>query len=95
MDVAEFQDIIRRTYLDRDRTRGVDGTFRWLVEEVGEMARSLRSADAGERDQEVGDVIAWVASVANLVGVELERALVRYANGCPKCAAAPCRCPMQ
>ena len=95
MDLGEFQQAIRLTYIDRDRTRGTDGTFRWLVEEVGELARSLRSKDPDGLVHELGDVIAWTASVANLVGVDLQDAVARYANGCPRCGAMPCRCPMR
>jgi NTP pyrophosphatase (non-canonical NTP hydrolase) len=93
--VSELQDVIRRTYLDRDRERGVDGTFRWLVEEVGELARSIRSDDAVNRAHEAGDVLAWLASVANLLDVSLEDAVGRYANGCPRCGSVPCSCPMR
>ena len=95
MQVSEFQDVIRRTYLERDRARGVDGTFRWLVEEVGELARSIRSGDRDNRVHEAGDVFAWLASVANLVDVSLESAAERYANGCPRCGAIPCSCPVR
>ena len=45
MELSSFQELIRRTYLERDRARGVDGTFRWMVEEVGELARALRDGD--------------------------------------------------
>ncbi len=92
MELAEFQDVIRRTYLDRDAARGADGVFRWLVEEVGELARALRQGDAPALVHETGDVLAWLASVANLAGVDLEEAAARYAVGCPKCGAIPCRC---
>jgi NTP pyrophosphatase (non-canonical NTP hydrolase) len=93
MELAEFQAIIRDTYLERDAGRGVDGTFRWLVEEVGELARSLRHDDLAARVHEVGDVMAWLASVATLAGVDLEEAAARYAGGCPRCHAVPCTCP--
>jgi NTP pyrophosphatase (non-canonical NTP hydrolase) len=93
MELAEFQDVIRRTYLERDSSRGVDGTFRWMVEEVGELARSLRDGDPGDRTHEVGDVLAWLASVANVMDVELEEAAARYAGGCPTCGRIPCNCP--
>ena len=92
MELAEFQDAIRRTYLDRDATRGLDGTFRWMVEEVGELARTLRHDDPSARRHEVGDVLAWLASVANLLEVDLEDAAARYAMGCPRCGASPCAC---
>ncbi len=95
MDLAEFQRTIRRTYLERDSQRGVDGTFRWLVEEIGELARSLRHTDQAERIHEVGDVLAWLASVATLLEVDLEEAAARYAAGCPRCGRAPCVCPFR
>jgi len=93
--LAEFQETIRRTYLERDRTRGLDGTFRWLVEEIGELARSIRGEDPASRRHEAGDVLAWLASVANLLDVDLEEAASRYASGCPRCGDVPCSCPMR
>jgi NTP pyrophosphatase (non-canonical NTP hydrolase) len=96
VDLAALQRSIRDTYLERDRARGVDGTFRWLVEEVGELARALRGPGGGDPDElahEAADVLAWLLSVANLVGVDLDAAAARYANGCPKCGGAPCTCP--
>lgn len=81
-----------RTYLERDRTRGTDATFRWLTEELGELARTLRHDDPAARHHEFGDVLAWLASLANLTGVDLEEAVARYASGCPKCGSTPCGC---
>jgi NTP pyrophosphatase (non-canonical NTP hydrolase) len=100
VELSEFQRAIRATYLDRDRARGVDGTFRWMVEEVGELAKALRGhggagRDAGELAHEAADVLAWLASVANLVDVDLEAAARRYADGCPRCGGAPCGCPLE
>ena len=93
MELAEFQRSIRRTFLQRDAARGVDGTFRWLVEEVGELAKAVRQQDRADRVHETGDVLAWLASVANLLDVNLEEAAARYANGCPRCGNQPCTCP--
>jgi NTP pyrophosphatase (non-canonical NTP hydrolase) len=93
MRLADFQDLMRRTYLERDERRGRDATFRRLVEEVGELARSLRSEDHAGRLAEVSDVLAWLASLANQAGVSLETAAARYADGCPKCGEIPCVCP--
>ncbi|HEX5948793.1 MAG TPA: MazG nucleotide pyrophosphohydrolase domain-containing protein [Actinomycetota bacterium] len=92
MDLADFQDLMRRTYLDRDERRGRDATFRRLVEEVGELAKALRHGDQAERTEEVSDVLAWLASLANQAGVDLEEAAARYADGCPKCGRIPCEC---
>ncbi len=92
MEISELQDVLRRTYLERDAHRGPDATFRWLTEEVGELARALRKQDRENLELEFGDVLAWLTSLANLTGVELSDAAERYANGCPKCAAIPCAC---
>ena len=92
MELAELQRQIEGLYGDRDRARGVDGTFRWWVEEVGEVAKALRRGDPAELEHELGDALAWLASVANLVGVDLARAVGRYAGDCPRCDATPCRC---
>ena len=98
MELSDFQRAIRETYAERDRARGVDGTFRWLVEEVGELAKALRGEpgsgpDPAELAHETADVLAWLTSVANLVGVDLEAAAARFADGCPRCARSPCACP--
>ena len=95
MGLSEFQEQMGRLYLERDRGRGTDGTFRWLAEEVGELARALRRPDPAQLEHEFSDVLAWLASLANLLEVDLERAAARYANGCPKCGQTPCACPLE
>ena len=93
MELSDFQEGMRATYAERDAARGRDATFRWLTEEVGELARALRTQDRENLIHEFGDVLAWLASLANLEGVDLETAAARYADGCPKCHRAPCECP--
>ena len=92
MEIAELQETLRRTYYARDSRRGSDATFRWLTEEVGELARALRHGERDELVHEFSDVLAWLASLANLAGVELGEAAARYANGCPRCGSMPCAC---
>jgi NTP pyrophosphatase (non-canonical NTP hydrolase) len=92
MELSDLQSSLRATYLERDTARGVDGTFRWFAEEVGELARALRHGDERALVHEFGDVLAWLGSLANLSGVELERAAERYRSGCPKCGRSPCGC---
>jgi NTP pyrophosphatase (non-canonical NTP hydrolase) len=92
MEISELQDVLRRTYLERDARRGPDATFRWLTEEVGELARAVRNQDRENLEHEFGDVLAWLTSLASLTGVELSAAAERYANGCPKCGQIPCTC---
>ena len=94
MDLADLQSTIGTTYLERDRARGTDATFRWLTEEVGELARALRKGDRANLELEFSDVLAWLASLANLEGVDLSAVMARYADGCPKCNASPCTCSM-
>ena len=92
MEISELQYSLRRTYYQRDAKRGRDATFRWLAEEVGELARALRRGEHDELVHEFSDVLAWLASLANLSGVDLEEAAARYADGCPRCGASPCVC---
>jgi NTP pyrophosphatase (non-canonical NTP hydrolase) len=93
MELSDFQEQMRGTYMARDSARGRDATFRWLTEEVGELARALRTQDRENLEHEFGDVLAWLASLANLQGISLETAVARYADGCPKCHRSPCECP--
>ena len=92
MEISELQSTLRRTYYARDAKRGRDATFRWLTEEVGELAKALRHGDHDELALEFSDVLAWLASLANLTGIDLEEAVARYADGCPKCSRSPCTC---
>jgi NTP pyrophosphatase (non-canonical NTP hydrolase) len=93
VEIRTLQEQIAVTFGARDRARGVDGTFRRLVEEVGEVAKALRAGDHNALALELSDAAAWTVSVAVLVGVDLDAALARYARGCPRCGASPCRCP--
>ena len=92
MELSKLQGTLRETYLERDASRGPEVTFRWLVEEVGELARALRKEDRASIVHEFGDVLAWLGSLANLVDVDLDEAAGRYAHGCPKCGRSPCAC---
>jgi NTP pyrophosphatase (non-canonical NTP hydrolase) len=93
MDLTEIQRQMAALYGERDAERGVDATFRWLTEEIGEVARALRKGDPAELRHEFSDALAWLASLANLAGVDLDEAMARYADGCPKCGGTPCGCP--
>ncbi len=90
MELADFQRRMADQYGDRDGARGVPATVAWLAEEVGELAKAARKGTAGEQLHELGDVLAWLASLANQLGLSLEDAAARYAAGCPKCGATPC-----
>ena len=92
--LAEFQKLIREMYLPRDVDRGVDGTFMWLMEEVGELAAALREGNHQQRMSEFADVLAWLTTIANVVGVDLTEAVwKKYGSGCPGCGQLVCQCP--
>ena len=93
MEIEEFQAVIACIYLEKDAARGVWGTFAWLVEEVGELSRALRDGERDSLREEFADVLAWLASLANLCGVRLADAAGAYAVGCPRCGSLPCSCP--
>jgi NTP pyrophosphatase (non-canonical NTP hydrolase) len=95
MDLSQLQVTMRDTYGVRDAERGRDATFRWFVEEVGELARALRYDDRANLELEFSDALAWLASLANLEGVDLDVAMARYVDGCPKCGARPCGCALR
>jgi NTP pyrophosphatase (non-canonical NTP hydrolase) len=92
VDLSELQSVIEATFGDRDRGRGISASVAWLAEEVGELAQAVRKGTHEQRVHEFGDVIAWVASLANQLGVDLAEAVDRYATGCPRCSAIPCAC---
>ena len=91
--IAEFQQLIREMYLEKDVARGIDGTFMWLMEEVGELAAALRSGTQDERREEFADVLAWLATIANVAGIDLAEAVAKkYGSGCPGCGKFICAC---
>lgn len=65
---------MRKAFYERDEARGLYATFTWLVEEVGELAEALLKGDRESIEEELADVIAWTLSVANLVGIDAEKA---------------------
>lgn len=93
LDIREFQRMMRRIYFHRDSKRGVKKTYMWLVEEVGELGEAIKTGDERQIRDEVADVIAWLASLANLLGVDVEEAaLSKYPGRCPKCGMERCVC---
>jgi NTP pyrophosphatase (non-canonical NTP hydrolase) len=93
VSLNDFQQLIREMYLEKDVARGVDGTFMWLMEEVGELAAALREGTPEEQAMEFADVLAWLTTIANVVGVELAAAVQqKYGAGCPGCGKFVCQC---
>ena len=94
MTIREFQNLIEQIYYNRDAERGVDSSFVWFTEEVGELAKEIRreQRDMDRLRAEFADVFAWLSTLASLLGVDLTEAAEIYAAGCPKCQSTPCSC---
>lgn len=91
--IADFQRLIRRMYHEKDVARGIEGTFMWLMEEVGELSSALRNGTHEQRLEEFADVLAWLTTIANVAGVDLTEAVTRkYGLGCPGCGQFVCTC---
>jgi NTP pyrophosphatase (non-canonical NTP hydrolase) len=91
--IREFQNMMARIYLSRDSKRGTMGTYNWLKEEVDELGEAMRKTDKKDLEDEFADVIAWLASLANILDIDIEKAMLRkYDNCCPKCRSLPCTC---
>jgi NTP pyrophosphatase (non-canonical NTP hydrolase) len=93
MRIQDFQRRIEEIYYARDSARGLSGTHMWFCEEVGELTRALRRGRREELEGEFADVLAWLATLASIAGVDLEQAArAKYERGCPRCAGTPCAC---
>ncbi len=93
MSIHQFQEMMKHLYFKRDLDRGIEGTYKWLMDEVEELGEALKGEDREAIEKEFADVIAWLASLANISGVNLEKATInKYPNVCPKCRRAPCQC---
>jgi NTP pyrophosphatase (non-canonical NTP hydrolase) len=78
MQIDEFQQLMDRLYGEADRERGMPSTVAWLCEEVGELAQAVRKGTRDQQLHELGDVLAWLASLANQLGLSLDEAARRY-----------------
>ena len=93
MNISEFQAMMKEIYFDKDKKRGIEKTYIWLVQEVGELGRALLKGDKNNLEEELADVFAWLSSLANLLNVNLEEVAVKKYNFvCPKCGHNPCIC---
>src|SRR5262245_11851873 len=93
LTLPALQRMILQMYGAKDAARGDAATFLWLAEEFGELATAVRSGTPDELAAEMADVLAWLATLANIRGIDLETAVRRkYGRGCPGCGDAPCRC---
>ena len=93
MHINEFQKMMWQLYFERDSERGIEGTVDWLKDEVEELREALKEGNVEAAKKEFADVFAWLASLANIVDINLEKATIsKYNNKCPKCKLSPCDC---
>lgn len=93
MTLRQLQDLIETMYSAKDVERGTAGTFMWLMEEIGELAAALREGTPEELAREFADVLAWLATIANVADIDLTKAVQdKYGGGCPGCGEMVCNC---
>jgi NTP pyrophosphatase (non-canonical NTP hydrolase) len=78
VQLEELQDLMEALYGVADRERGIPATVAWLAEELGELAQAVRKGTREQQLHELGDVLAWLASLANQLDVRLDDAVERY-----------------
>ena len=93
MEIRDFQHLIEKMYSHKDRARGSAGTFLWLMEEIGELAAAIGEGTDQQKKEEFADVLAWLVTLANVEGIDLDQALhEKYGTGCPGCGKMVCTC---
>ena len=93
--MSEFQALLKKLYLQKDLNRGIKSTYIWLIEEIGELATLLKAQELDKKkiSEELADIIAWTISIANILNIDIEKAIVsKYPNKCNKCNSSPCNC---
>lgn len=83
MQIGAFQQLMEDLYGEGDRERGLPSTVAWLAEEVGELAQAVRKGTKEQQLWELGDVLAWLSSLANQLDLSLEEAAQRYVDDPP------------
>lgn len=96
MSIHEFQEMMKTLYFDRDNKRGEQDTLNWLRDELDELSEALKDGQIDSIESEFADVLAWLASLANISKINLEKAVLKkYNYACPKCFTSPCNCPFR
>ena len=96
ISLSQCQSVIRTMFYEKDQARGIEGTYMWFMEEVGELSSALRENNNPENlAEEFADVLAWLATMANVAGIDLEQAIAqKYVQGCPRCHQPICTCDL-
>lgn len=83
MELSALQQLMDDLYGDADRQRGIAATVAWLCEELGELAQAVRKGTVDEQRHELGDVLAWLASLTNQLDLSLDDAVQRFVDDPP------------
>ncbi len=83
MTLDQVQMLMGDLYGEADRERGMPATVAWLCEELGELAQAARKGTKDQQLHELGDVLAWLASLANQLDLSLDDAMARYRENPP------------
>jgi len=83
MELGQLQILMDELYGRQDRERGVPATVAWLCEEMGELAQAVRKGTREQQLHELGDVLAWLASLANQMDLSMDEAISRYVTDPP------------
>lgn len=83
MTLDDVQTLMEELYGEGDRARGMPATVAWLCEELGELAQAARKGTKEQQLHELGDVLAWLASLANQLDLSLDDAMARYRENPP------------
>lgn len=83
VEISEFQTLMFDLYGEADAERGIPSTVAWLCEEMGELAQATRKGTPQQQLHELGDVFAWLCSLANQLGLSLTDAAQRYVDTPP------------
>jgi NTP pyrophosphatase (non-canonical NTP hydrolase) len=80
MEISALQKIVRDRYFETDNERGIYHTALWFHEEVGELSAAIAGGDNHNAKEELGDVLMWLLTLANLLNVDMEEVIKEYLN---------------
>ena len=78
MEISALQKIVRDRYFKTDNDRGIYHTALWFHEEVGELSAAIARGDIQNAKEELGDVLMWLLTLANLLDVDMEGVIKNY-----------------
>ena len=77
MEISTLQQIVKDRYFKTDSDRGIYHTALWFHEEVGELSAAIAKGDMTNAKEEFADVLMWLLTLANLMGVDINNAVER------------------